>query len=207
MPFYTDRQAWFADAFLFHRTRCSAMCSCGQTHFVSAMGHGDYEPGELEEFQRKAKESPDKYYEHCDFDSIDVCEIDGKDIIPDCPCGGIEKYCDWIEENANALATYLQAFLQQRMDDAEESIKQDTKLLEGVTPPHPKPITEDAIAIENRLRSRVSEASDILSLLSNRHTHGEWEAAAMRCSELLTTYRVIREDEALFRRLRDQENL
>lgn len=128
MPEYNDQQSRFAKAFEGYCTTTQTVCACGRTHFTSCDGHGDFCEGELEELQRKAAEEPDKYFEHFDFDTIDAAYIDGKQIVPDCPCGKYKRYCDWIEGNAESLAAYLIALFEQRRKDAARVAAESERL-------------------------------------------------------------------------------
>lgn len=132
MPQYTDQQYWITKAFRGHRTCCVLDCDCGRVHFVSAAGHGDYEEGELAEFQQKAKDHPDKYYEHNDFDYVETVVIDGREIVPDCPCGKIQRYIDWIEENADSLAKYLGFHFEHRKKELARQQQEAESLAAGI---------------------------------------------------------------------------
>lgn len=125
---YNDQQSQFAKAFEGIRTMCVVDCQCGRIHFVSAAGHGDYSDGELERLLKLAEEQPDKYVNETTYDYIDAAFIDGKQIVPDCPCGQYKKYCDWIESHAQGLARYLIEHFKNRARRAE-SIKQESEKL------------------------------------------------------------------------------
>lgn len=62
---YTNAEAALSRAFRGTSALCAVDCACGRTYFVSAAGHGDFEPGELEGYKAKASIDPDKYVE-CD---------------------------------------------------------------------------------------------------------------------------------------------
>lgn len=122
MPSYNEQQSRFSHAFSSDRTLCVTDCSCGRVHFVSANGHGDYERGELEELQAKAKAEPDKYIEETEYDHIDTAYLDGLQLVPDCQCGKYKKYCDWIESHAESLAQYLVAYFKEKAQDARHEL-------------------------------------------------------------------------------------
>ena len=119
MTLYTDQQSRLVKAFCNSSTLCCQDCSCGRIHFVSAHGHGDYSPGELEKLQQLAKEQPEKYIEEADFDSIDFISIDGQQLVPDCPCKRAERYAVFIERHAERLADYLLRFFQEKLTEAK----------------------------------------------------------------------------------------
>jgi hypothetical protein len=125
MPQYNDQQSRLAKAFSSGMsTSCSFQCACGRTHFVSAHGHGDYAPGELEQLQKSAKDNPAKFIEEWEFDTIDVAIIDGMHIVPDCPCGRYKSYCAFLEKYALEIRSYLVLYFADKRRQAESDLKE-----------------------------------------------------------------------------------
>ena len=83
---------------------CLRTCECGITHFDTFHSY-DWEEGELEELEKKAKADPKHYIEHdC---SIGTIEIGGVEIVYGCICGLAEKYENFIISHDEQLAEYL----------------------------------------------------------------------------------------------------
>lgn len=116
---YTDQQSRLVRAFCHSGTSCVCDCDCGRVHFVSADGHGDYEEGELEALQAKAKREPDKYIEESQFDTIDILHIGGVSLVPDCPCDRAIRYAKFLDDHAEDVAAYVTALLTERRKAAE----------------------------------------------------------------------------------------
>jgi hypothetical protein len=87
VPQYNEIESLFAKHFVQSATLCSLECHCGRVHFVSARGHGDYAPEELERLKELAVAKPERYIEESDFDSIDYVQIQGHQIVMHCDCG------------------------------------------------------------------------------------------------------------------------
>lgn len=132
MPKYDDQQSRLSSSFNGHRTLTVQTCQCGRLHFVSADGHGDYEPGELEDLLAKAEAEPEKYVEEAEFDHIDAVYIEGWEIVPDCPCAAYKRYCDWIENHAEELAEYLTRYFQDKKADAMREAKTADRLAAAI---------------------------------------------------------------------------
>lgn len=79
-------------------------CQCGRVHF-NYMDSFCFESGELEELERKQQEKPDKYFAH-DY-TITSYIISGHEFVIGCPCNYGRKYEDFINDNAIAIAEYL----------------------------------------------------------------------------------------------------
>lgn len=129
MPEYTRQQSWVVNSFPRSTTLCTCDCDCGRVHFASARGHGDYEDGELAGLQEKAAKEPEKYIEHAEFHYVDQVRIDGRWIVPDCPCNKLQRYIDWIETHAEGLSRYLGFYLKEQRADALEIAKDARRLL------------------------------------------------------------------------------
>jgi hypothetical protein len=98
---------------------CIRTCECGITYFYGCH-HWDFEEGELEELQQKAKDDPDHYVEQdC---SIGTLEIGGIQIVYDCSCDLARKYENFILDHAGQLAEYLNrrgAILREKAESIE----------------------------------------------------------------------------------------
>lgn len=89
-------------------------CSCGRTHFASHNGTGDWEDGELEDLQRKAKENPDSYIEDPTCDYISWKMLNNRPLIPGCPCGWEKKMADFIVGHRELIVLFLKACNEER---------------------------------------------------------------------------------------------
>lgn len=93
----------FCDAFSGHTGSLVMECGfCGRLYFGT---NGDYEKGEREGYEERAKTEPDRYisvegYSHS-------VEVDGKIWVLDCKCNGPRRYEDWIWSNRYQIMTYL----------------------------------------------------------------------------------------------------
>jgi hypothetical protein len=94
----------FEDAFSSHGSGCVRDCVCGRTHFDTYNTY-DWEDGELEDLEKKAKENPDKYIEH--DHSIGMLIVDGQEFVFECPCNGAAKYERFILRHERQIADYL----------------------------------------------------------------------------------------------------
>jgi hypothetical protein len=100
----------FNDAVRDSGTCCAVECGfCGRVHFVSGRGHGDYDTGELEKLQAKAKAEPEKYLEESLYDVISTGWIDGREAVIGCPCNALRRYEDYIWSNRLMICKYLAA--------------------------------------------------------------------------------------------------
>lgn len=83
---------------------CVRTCECGITHFDSFNIY-DWEDGELEDLQKKAKETPKKYFEHdC---AIGTIGINGIEIVYGCTCDLAKKYETFLISHGALIAEYL----------------------------------------------------------------------------------------------------
>jgi hypothetical protein len=78
---------------------------CNRIHY-SIYQSNNYEDGELEDLERKAKESPDKYIEHTDW--IHWGYIDGKKAVYGCPCNKPFLYEKTFWDNRFLIERYFQ---------------------------------------------------------------------------------------------------
>lgn len=94
----------FEDAFSSRMSGCIRDCQCGRVHFDTYNTY-DWEKGELEDFEKRSAEKPDKYISH--DHSIGTMIIDGQEFVMDCPCGGAERYERFILRHEKQIAEYL----------------------------------------------------------------------------------------------------
>ncbi len=124
---YTDQQARLAAAFSVLATTTSVQCGCGVTHFTTAIGHGDYDRGELERLQELAKKSPHLCREDSEFDTFDLVGVNGKEYVVGCRCGRAESFAAALESDADRIAAYLLAFLRDRGKEQERRARASTE--------------------------------------------------------------------------------
>ena len=120
MPQFTDEESLFARHFRGSSPLCSVDCACGRTHFVTAEGHGDYEPGELEELKAKAAEEPARYIECWEYDHIDTVTVINKEVVMDCPCGTGTAHALFLARHADQCAALLLELMTARADKSEK---------------------------------------------------------------------------------------
>lgn len=133
---YNERQKRFSRAFVHASTLCSIRCRCGRVHFTSAVGHGDYDDGELEALQRKAAAFPDKYCETSAYDHIEWAMVNGEQVVPDCPCGYAERIAKFAEDHAHDLCQYLRLYFDDRGSDRGRESERDAKAVEQISFSH-----------------------------------------------------------------------
>lgn len=127
---YTNQQSRFDRAFCCTATCCSITCgACGRSYFVTSSGHGDYEPGELDELRSKAKAEPDKYIEVPDYSSVAFVQFGDEHIVIGCICDPTKRYSEWIEGNASAITEYLRLFWEDQKKKAEGELGEAEKML------------------------------------------------------------------------------
>lgn len=126
---YDDLESLFARHFVNGSTLCAIDCACGRTHFVGRQYKtGDYGDGELEEYERKAAESPDVYVEATGFDHIGYTVIAGRQIVMQCQCGEARRLAAFIVNNADRIATMLVDLFDREATDAAERLQKIRKL-------------------------------------------------------------------------------
>ena len=109
----------FSDSFDSRCAGCIRTCECGITYF-DEYNVWDWEEGELEKLQQKAKDDPEHYIGH--NYSIGTIEIDGIEIVYGCTCNLARKYEDFILEHAGQIAEYLNkraVMLREKADSIE----------------------------------------------------------------------------------------
>jgi len=84
-----------------------ATCDCGREHFEP---EGDFDDGELEELERRAKEQPDRFV--CQ-DRVSLVNVGGKQFVMDCPCKGYMPYARFIWGHRHAIMDYLKQRMEQ----------------------------------------------------------------------------------------------
>lgn len=117
---YTKEQDWLVRAFSAGGTSCSIHCGqCGRIYFVTAPGHGDYEPGELEDLRSKAAEFPQQYIEVPDFRSVEWMSFGGKSFVVGCHCGYDKKVSAFLHDMKEPLTAYLKLYWEDKLREAQ----------------------------------------------------------------------------------------
>lgn len=130
---YTPREERVVKAFRAGTTCCVTTCQCGRVHFVSCPGHGDYDDGELEELLESASENPDRYVESAEYDTINWCRFNGRDFVPDCPCGYGDKVAELLESQEAGILRYMILWLEYKRNAADIVSAEATNGLEPFT--------------------------------------------------------------------------
>lgn len=96
----------FEDTFTSGCSHCVIECACGRTYFDDYNTY-DWEEGELEELEAKAKAHPDKYVA-VDY-SVGTFTLFGVEFVCGCPCtcGKPREYESFILKHARKIAAYL----------------------------------------------------------------------------------------------------
>lgn len=94
----------FSDVFNSKCGGCLRTCECGITYF-DTYNVWDWEDGELEDLQQKAKEDPE-HYTGIDC-AVGTMSIGGIEIVYGCSCDLAQKYEDFILNHAEQIAEYL----------------------------------------------------------------------------------------------------
>ena len=98
----------FYNAICHSSTCCDVDCACGRVHFVSHINsRGSYEEGEYEKLLERHKEHPDKYIKESEFDSISYGNVNGEQIVIDCPCKKDVKIEEWIWSHRAIISAYF----------------------------------------------------------------------------------------------------
>jgi hypothetical protein len=84
---------------------------CGRVHFATYGNEEFFDEGELEELYEKQKQNPEKYIEHYDCSNVSWGNLDGKQVVYDCPCDEekLSKYEDFIWKHRFIIAKYLKS--------------------------------------------------------------------------------------------------
>lgn len=94
-----------------------ADCVCGRTHFATH-SPGEYDEGELEKIQEKARENPDNYWENSMDDSIAIAYLDGITLCYGCPCGRSKRYENFMWGNRALILKYIKKRADKELADA-----------------------------------------------------------------------------------------
>lgn len=89
------------------RSHCGGIvrtCDCGRTHYNEADA-SFFDEGELGDLIEKTKEQPDKYFA-TDY-TITTMEIGHSEIVCGCVCAIAEKWEDFLIEQSQQIAQYL----------------------------------------------------------------------------------------------------
>lgn len=110
-----------SDEFLYELSHSGALvitCEfCNRTYFAYK---GDYDEGELEDLQSKAKKNPEKYIETSDFTSWGT--VNGKQFVIDCPCNGVKGIENWLWSHRYIVESFFRRKAQRIKEDAELQI-------------------------------------------------------------------------------------
>jgi hypothetical protein len=88
---------------------------CGVTIFTDG-SPSNYNEGELEELERKAKENPEKYIQW-NYDGVSLGRIDGRKFIMGHECPALGKYEAFIWRYRFQIAEYLQKRAKEELDE------------------------------------------------------------------------------------------
>lgn len=139
-------------------TMCYTECGhCGRVHFVSSRGHGDYEPGILEDLKAKAKAEPDRYVEESVFDGIEIGYIAGMNTVVHCRCNALSRYEAWIWDHRSLIIDYL---TQRCKEDADVARRLHDK-------------TEKMLTVHNALGRVTTHFADIIRQEIEREAKGK----------------------------------
>lgn len=119
---YSDVESALVRGFCQISSCCSIVCECGRTYFTTASTGGDFSPGELEGLIANEQANPDQYISSNEFDTIDAVSLDGKEFVPQCKCGGVAKYAEWLESNLEQLTKYCATRLEQKRKEHESAL-------------------------------------------------------------------------------------
>lgn len=107
-----------------------AICGlCNRTYFQDDPTE-DWEPGELQSLRESARTNPNNYI--AVTESVHVGDIEGKEVVINCACGGLRKYEDWIWKHRNIIAGYVAAFAKKKAEEAFLDETQAEALQEGI---------------------------------------------------------------------------
>lgn len=95
----------FEKIFDSHTGGCRRECVCGRTHFDISSNGWDWNKGELEELQDKAKKDSDRYVTQ--DGSVGTMAINDVEIVYGCPCNNAKDYENFILRHADQIKEYL----------------------------------------------------------------------------------------------------
>ena len=99
-----------------------AVCGfCGRTHFTSGPGF-DMDDGEIDRLRAMAVTEPGRYIEDGANDSVAVGEIDGYEVVWNCPCRRLSKYERFIWGNRRVILEYLRARTTAERNEAADAM-------------------------------------------------------------------------------------
>ena len=114
------------------RTGSSIRAICGLCHrtYFQDDPTEDWEPGELQSLRESARTDPNNYI--AVTESVHVGDIEGKEVVINCVCGGLGKYEDWIWKHRHLIAEYVAAIAKKKAEAAYSDEVQAEALQEGV---------------------------------------------------------------------------
>lgn len=113
----------FFDAFSTSISSAYTKCACGKTHFDGNLQYDSETNDELMRLADLQPEYPEKY--QCHDGSITEVRVDGKNYVPDCTCEIIEKYKNFIDRDAEEIASYLNKKSKRLLDKAKNIAVKD----------------------------------------------------------------------------------
>ena len=90
----------FEEAFRSFLHGCVGECSCGKVYYDASDNYYNWEDGEFERLEKDPNSYPLPY-------AVTSIMIGGEEIVPDCDCGKLKKYEDFIIHHAEQIAKYL----------------------------------------------------------------------------------------------------
>lgn len=100
-----------------HTSSVCTTCSCGRTTFNYAEPAGCWEPGELEQLQRKSKANPDKFI-GVDY-SVPAFSWGGEEYVIDCPCGKDVEVQKLVWNHRHDILRFLKAIIDKNLKRAQ----------------------------------------------------------------------------------------
>lgn len=119
----------FEDAFRAGIGTTSAKCEvCGVHVFASGDNSLGWEPGELEDLQKKAAANPDKYQELAMSDGISLGQVNGLQFVIDHGCEKLGRYERFLWADRRQIIEYIKKRTEARKAEQER----DDELLKGI---------------------------------------------------------------------------
>ena len=118
----------FWDAFGMKHGGIVMDCGCGRTHFTSDPNAGDFEEGELEGLEEKARTEPKRYINNgCDLPT--AIDLAGYNYCYGCPC----QYGPKLEAIVWALRRELAEYLAQRTNNLVRDLTKTRDAAQGAS--------------------------------------------------------------------------
>ncbi len=98
-------------------------CTCGKTHV--AVESPDFDEGELEHYEARAREKPNSYVLHGGCDSVSEHTINGQCIVDECECGTMAKFEAFVVRERELILGYYKSL-------AVKAAKEATAITSGL---------------------------------------------------------------------------